>query len=79
MAFTDPAGPAGVRDDRDVSVAAQLCWHSFRICQAVAASLDRLQADLAEISTHCGALIEMALDLDRHRAKDDTSCRGDRR
>ncbi len=51
--------------DATVGIAAHLCWHAFRICQAIAASLDALQDDLAEISAHCDALIEMAIDLDR--------------
>ncbi|MBW3579260.1 MAG: hypothetical protein KY462_16305 [Actinobacteria bacterium] len=70
MAAVDPARPITSADDLAVSIAAQLCWHAFRICQAMAASLDGLQDDLAEISRHCDALIEMALDLDR-QAEDD--------
>lgn len=58
LATTPPA-------DAAVGVAARLCWHAFRICQAMAATLDGLQDDLTEISAHCDALIEMAIDLDR--------------
>ncbi len=73
MAATAPRPAASPLDtarsaDAAVGIAARLCWHAFRICQAMGASLDALQDDLAEISAHCDALIEMAIDLDRETA-----------
>ena len=71
MAATQPPRPALSPDDTAVSLAARLCWHAFEICQAMAASLDALQNDLAEISTHCDALIEMAIGIDRETSAGD--------
>lgn len=77
LAVLDPHRAVTDPDDPAVSLAAQLCWHAVRICQAVAVSLDSLQDDLAEISRHCDALIELA--LDRQTAETDASHRGIRR
>lgn len=79
MAALDTPRPIPPADDVAVSVAAQLCWQAFQICQAMAASLDSLQDDLAEISGHCDSLIEMALDLDRRSAEADAPPAGSRR
>lgn len=65
MTAVHPPRSAPTPDDVAVSIAARLCWHAFRICQAMAVSLDSLQNDLDEISAHCDALIEMAIELDR--------------
>lgn len=54
-----------------VGVAARICWHAFRICQALDASLRGLHDDLTEISQQCDALIEMAIDLERQTAEDE--------
>lgn len=79
MAATQPPPPTLSPDDIAVSLAARLCWHAFQICQAMAASLDALQDDLTEISTHCDALIEMAINLDRETADGTGTCTQDGR